>query len=60
MPADKTDPLVGISTAELRSVVPPGLLPQVLKAYNDSIEHTFYVSMPALVLYPHSYSNGTQ
>ncbi|GAM35921.1 hypothetical protein TCE0_018r04622 [Talaromyces pinophilus] len=45
IPADTAAQLVGIGATELRSVVPPGLLQQVLGAYNESIDHTFYVGM---------------
>jgi Major Facilitator Superfamily len=45
IPADTTAQLVDIGATELRSVVPPGLLPQVLQAYNESIDRTFYVGM---------------
>ena len=43
--ADLTAGLMNVGATELRSIVPPELLPQVLLAYNNNIDRTFYVGM---------------
>lgn len=45
IPADTAAELINIGATDLRSIVPSGLLPQVLVAYNKTIDHTFYVGM---------------
>lgn len=42
---DLTARLMNVGATELLSIVPPELLPQVLLAYNKTIDRTFYVGM---------------